>query len=218
MTPFSRITIGENLAVAGGVDLTPWQIEGQYLEACNCEAICPCRMIGGVPGGRSTYGECFGLLSWHIDVGAAGPLDLAGLNVALACRYHDDEAGSPWSLFLYLDERGDAGQRAALEAIFLGGAGGEHVLRLPWVRKPRFVLNVRRSRIEFDGESVRVEDRAVIRATRQVASEDEVRCGIPGYDEPGKELYADGLEVHDDPFDYALTGKCAYRSVFNYTS
>jgi hypothetical protein len=199
------------------VDLTPWHAKGEYFEACNCEAICPCRMIGGIPGGRSTYGECFGLLSWHVDEGAAGALDLAGLNVALACRYHDDEPGSPWSIVLYVDESGDADQRAALEAIFLGAAGGERILRLPWVRKPRFVLEVRPSRIEFDAESVRVEHRAIIRATRRVAGQDEVRCVIPGYEEPGNELYADELAVHDDPFDYTLTGKCAYRSAFHYS-
>jgi hypothetical protein len=200
------------------MDLKPWHVEGEYLEACNCEAICPCRMIGGVPGGRSTYGECFGLLGWHVDQGAAGALDLAGLNVALACRYDDDEPGSPWSLVLYVDQGGDGKQRAALEAIFLGAAGGERILRLPWVRKPRFVLDVRPSRIDFDGESVRVEDRATIRATRRVETPDEVRCAIPGYEEAGHELFADELAVHDEPFDYALTGRCAYRSVFHYSS
>jgi hypothetical protein len=200
------------------MDLTPWRVQGEYLEACNCEAICPCRMIGGVPGGRSTYGECFGLLSWHIDEGSAGARDLAGLSVALACRYHDDERGSPWSLVLYVDEGGDAEQRAALEAIFLGAAGGERILRLPWVRKPRFVLDVRPSSIDFDGESVRVKDRATIRAARRVETEDDVRCVIPGYEEAGYELYADELAVHDEPFDYALTGTCAYRSVFHYSS
>ena len=200
------------------MDLKPWHVEGQYLEACNCEAICPCRMIGGIPGGRSTYGECFGLLSWHIDQGAAGAQDLAGLNVAVACRYHDDEPGSPWSIVLYVDESGDTEQRAALEAIFLGAAGGERILRLPWVRKPRFVLDVRPSRIEVDGESVRVEEQAIIRATRRVAGQDDVRCVIPGYEERGYELYADELAVHDEPFDYTLTGKCAYRSAFQYSS
>ena len=49
--------------------MVPWQISGSYLEACNCEAICPCRRIGGRPGGRSTYGECFGALSWIVDAG-----------------------------------------------------------------------------------------------------------------------------------------------------
>ncbi len=198
-------------------DLT-YHVRGAYFESCNCEAICPCRMIGGVPGGRSTYGECFGLLSWHIEDGSAGALDLTGLSVALACRYDDDEPGSPWSIVLYLDESGDAEQRAALEAIFLGAAGGERILRLPWIRKPSFVIDVRPSRIEFGGESVRVEDRATIRATRRVETDDDVRCVIPGYEESGHELYADELAVHDEPFDYALTGNCAYRSVFHYSS
>jgi hypothetical protein len=215
MTPFARITIGENLAV---VELTPWRVQGEYLESCNCEAICPCRMIAGVHGGRSTYGECFGLLSWHIEDGSAGAFDLKGLTVALACRYDDDEPGSPWSIVLYLDESGDAEQRAALEAIFLGAAGGERILRLPWIRKPSFVIDVRPSRIEFDGESVRVEDRAKIRATRRFETDADVRCVIPGYEESGHELYADELAVHDEPFDYVLTGNCAYRSVFHYSS
>jgi hypothetical protein len=167
------------------VELTPWRVQGEYVESCNCEAICPCRMIGGVPGG---------------------------------CRYDDDEPGSPWSLVLYLDETGGAEQRAALESIFLGAIGGERILRLPWVRKPSFVIDVRPSRLEFDGESVRVEDRATLRATRRVETDDDVRCVIPGYEEPGYELYADELAVHDDPFGYALTGNCAYRSAFHYTS
>ena len=200
------------------VALTPWRIEGRYLESCNCDAICPCRMVHGVPGGRSTHGECLGLLAWGIEAGSAGPLDLSGLNVALACRDHDDEAGSPWSIVLYVDESADAGQRGALEAIFLGRAGGAHVLRLPWIRKSRFVFDVRASRIDFLDGSLRVEDRAAIRATRPVDEGEYVRCGIPGYDEPGQELYADRLAVRDDPFDFAFEGNCAYRSTFHYSS
>ena len=198
-----------------------WHVEGAYLESCNCEAICPCRMIDRVPGGRSTYGECFGVLAWHVESGSAGDVELSGLNVALAVRYHDDEPGSPWSIVLYVDEAGDDAQRKALETIFLGDGGGEHVLKLPWVRKPRLLLDVRPSRIEFGGDFVRVKERASIRATRPVAQGVEtsvVRCGIPGYDEPGEELYADELAVHDEPFDYALTGNCAFRSVFHYSS
>jgi len=197
---------------------TPWRVEGEYLESCNCEAICPCRMTAGVLGGRSAYGECFGLLSWHLTTGSAGSLDLTGLGVALALRYLDDEPGSPWTLVLYVDETGSTEQRDALEAIFLGRAGGERILRLPWVRKPSFVVGVRPSRIEFDGAQVRVGERARIRATRPVEDQDDVRCVIPGYEEPGRELYADVLAVHDDPFDYELSGNCAYRSEFHYAS
>ena len=34
-----------------------WRIRGSYFESCNCDAICPCRRIDGVPGGRSTHGD-----------------------------------------------------------------------------------------------------------------------------------------------------------------
>ena len=53
---------------------TPWRIAGRYFESCNCDAICPCRMIDGVEGGRSTHGICFGVLSWLIDEGRAAVL------------------------------------------------------------------------------------------------------------------------------------------------
>src|SRR5436305_4445665 len=39
-----------------------YRVRGSYFESCNCEAICPCRKIGSTLGGRSTYGECYGVL------------------------------------------------------------------------------------------------------------------------------------------------------------
>src|SRR5436190_18558050 len=128
-------------------DLKPWRIGGTYLESCNCDAICPCRRVGGRKGGRSTYGVCMGALSWAIGRGAAGAVELAGLNVAMALRYDDDEPGSPWDFLLYLDERADERQRAALEAIFLGRLGGTPGEQFPWVWKPSRPLGVRAAAI-----------------------------------------------------------------------
>ena len=91
-------------ATAGA--LTPWRIKGSYFESCNCEAICPCRMVSGVKGGRSTYGICFGVLSWLVEDGKAGEVDLTGLAAAFVIRYDDDEPGSPWSFIVHVDERG----------------------------------------------------------------------------------------------------------------
>src|SRR5436189_42365 len=91
-----------------------WRMTGTYLESCNCDAICPCRTIGGRPGGRSTHGICEGSQSWRIEDGRAGDLDLSGIDVVLAARYDDDEAGSPWSFYLYLDDGADERQREAL--------------------------------------------------------------------------------------------------------
>src|SRR5262249_29465709 len=74
-----------------------WRLRGTYLEACNCQPICPCRRIGGRDGGRSTYGVCWGVLSWLIADGYVGEVDLAGLAVVIAMSYSDDEEGSPWT-------------------------------------------------------------------------------------------------------------------------
>src|SRR5436305_10162190 len=96
----------------GGDPEVSWRIRGTYFESCNCDAICPCRRIDSVAGGRSTHGICLGVLSWLIEEGDAAGTDLAGLAVALAIRYDDDEPGAPWMWILYLDERASEEQQA----------------------------------------------------------------------------------------------------------
>jgi hypothetical protein len=101
-----------------------WAVAGSYFEACNCEAVCPCRTVGERAGGRSTYGICQFALSWQISQGRADRLRLYDLGVVMAGWYDDDEPGSPWRVSLYLDERAGHEQHAALAAIFLGRASG----------------------------------------------------------------------------------------------
>src|SRR5436305_15349452 len=101
-----------------------WHIAGDYFESCNCEAICPCRTVGSRAGGRSTYGECLGVLSWLIREGDADGVDLAGLATAFVARYHDDEPRSPWRFVVHVDERGSDEQREALAEILPGPRGG----------------------------------------------------------------------------------------------
>jgi hypothetical protein len=129
---------------------TKWHIRGSYFESCNCDAICPCRRIDDVPGGRSTHGICTGVLSWLIDEGHAAETDLAGLTVALAIRYDDDEPGSPWSWILYLDEGASEKQLTALEDIFTGRLGGDAQTHFPWAWKASELLAVRPVAIELD--------------------------------------------------------------------
>jgi hypothetical protein len=200
----------------------PWRIAGSYLESCNCEAICPCRRVGDTAGGRSTYGVCFGALSWLIEDGRAGDFSLAGLAVVLVYRYDDDEPGSPWQLVLHVDERGDDDQREALAGIFLGGLGGERVRVLPWVRKPSDVHAVRVSPVmiarDDRGGSVQIGRAVSMRASRPVETGQRVSCIVPGHDREGAELYADELRVRDEPFEWELAGNCAFTTAFEYVS
>lgn len=200
----------------------PWRIAGTYFESCNCDAICPCRMVGGVPGGRSTYGVCFGVLSWQIVEGHVGSISLAGLNAALVLRYDDHEAGSPWRFNVHIDERGDDEQRKALADLLTGKLGGKSVLGLPWLRKPSTLLGVKVSRIEIensdDGHEVWIGETIEMRASRKVETDQVVSCVIPGHHHPGTELCSDTLAVSDDPFEWELTDTCAFVTDFDYRS
>ena len=197
-----------------------YRVRGAYFESCNCDAICPCRMIGGVPGGRSTYGVCFGVLAWRIDEGHVDDVELDGLLAALVVRYDDDEPGSPWSVLLHVDERADESQHEAIAQVFLGGVGGPHISKLPWVRKARRLIGVRTSPIELvpdgDGYRLGVGSSVSLRATTRVVTDEPVACGIPGYDRIGHELYADELVVEEEKFAWELAGNCAYESDFDY--
>ena len=199
-----------------------WTIAGDYFESCNCEAICPCRMVAGAPGGRSTYGICMGVLSWLVREGHADGVDLGGLAAAFVIRYDDDEPGSPWSFVVHVDERGAEEQRRALADILTGRLGGDDILRLPWVRKPSEELAVRTSPIDLrfggDGTELRVGRAVELTATRPYPTEDRVSCVIPGHHIAGTEYYADRLAVHDEPFEWELAGNCAFVCTFSYSS
>ena len=207
-----------------GIEATylPWQISGSYLEACNCEAICPCRTVGDKKGGRSTEGICLGSLSWQIDEGKAGRADLAGLRAVLAMRYDDDEPGSPWDFFLYIDERADRRQSEALEGIFLGRLGGTPEVQFPWVWKESRLIGIRRVSIQIDHTPGRGWFRAggqvTVRVREPVADSEAVTCVIPGHHQQGREVIADRLAMTDGVLDVQLSGKCGYESSFVYSS
>jgi hypothetical protein len=203
-------------------DYLPWAISGTYLEACNCEAICPCRRVDGRAGGRSTYGICKGALSWQIDRGHAGEVELAGLRAVLALTYDDDEPGSPWSFWLYLDERGEERQRDALEQIFLGRLGGTPDKQFPWAWKPSDLLGVRAVAIEVDHTAAegwfRAGEYVSVRISAPISEQAEVTCVIPGHHQPGRELHSDLVKVEDDPLAFEVHGRCGYESKFDYSS
>ena len=203
-------------------DYLPWAISGTYLEACNCEAICPCRTVGEKKGGRSTYGVCLGSLSWTIEEGQAGEVSLEGLRVVLALRYEDDEPGSPWSFFLYLDERADDRQREALEGIFLGRLGGTPDLQFPWVWKPSDLLGVRSVAIEVDhtpgGGWFRAGSQVSVRIRQPLDQQEPVTCVIPGHHRDGREVVAELLEVSDGDLEFEFTGRCGYEATYAYSS
>ena len=199
-----------------------WRISGSYLEACNCEAICPCRRIGGRPGGRSTYGECLGALSWIIDDGYAGDVELAAMRAVMAIRYHDDEPGSPWTYVLFVDADGDERQRRALADIFTGRLGGTADRQFPWVVKPTAFKGVEAAKLEVDHTPgrgwFRAGGKVEVRISHPVADQEPVTCVIPGHHREGRELFSELVDVNAGPLAFSVAQRCAYETTFDYSS
>jgi hypothetical protein len=199
-----------------------WEISGSYLEACNCDPICPCRRIDNVSGGRSTHGVCVGALSWRIQTGHVGDVELAGLQVVLASRYDDDEPGSPWTYVLYLDERATEPQLEALEGIFTGRLGGAAEDHFPWAWKPSDLLDVRPVEIEIDHTPgrgwFRAGDEVSVKIRAPYEGESTVTCVIPGHDRTGSEVHAESIQVAADGLSFEVRDRCGFESSFSYSS
>jgi hypothetical protein len=151
------------------------------------------------------------VLSWRVDEGEAGGVDLSGSGALMTYTYDDDEPGSPWTLVLHVDGPDE------LADVLLGRLGGGHVGTLPWVRKPNASVEVRNARIEFGDGEARLGDSIVLRATTPFETNSTVSCIVPGHDRPGTELVNDQVVVHDPPFGFELRGTCAFRRDFDYS-
>jgi len=201
----------------------PWRVRGSYFEACNCDAICPCRSVHRRPSGPSTYGVCFGSLSWHILDGHAGTIDLRDLKVVISLRYHDEvQPSTKWEVICYVDERANDEQLAAVADIFLGRAGGTVVRQ--YGRAIGEVHDVKRARISVEHVQPRKRIDVVgflrVEAEAPASEAGDVQCGIPGYDHPGTELFGEVLRSEDEPFEWAIVGKrnASFASDFDYSS
>ncbi len=211
------------MATQGSGTEADWRVRGSYFEACNCEAICPCRSVGGRAGGPSSFGECFGALSWHVQQGHADGIELSNLQVVMSIRYFDRvHPSTPWEVVLYVDRAADDAQMAAIADIFLGRAGGT-VARLygPAIGE---VHVVRSARITLEHAEPRkrigVVGYLTVEAEGDASAPGDVRCGIPGFDHPGTELHGEGLRSTDPELRWEVRGRrhAAFATDFDYSS
>lgn len=99
-----------------------WKAAGDWFDVCKCNIPCPCTFAQA-----PSYGDCEGVLAYHIKKGNYGDTPLDGLNVLMVGGF----TGNAWAgeaknsrMAFFFDERGDERQREALQMIFMGKAGG----------------------------------------------------------------------------------------------
>jgi hypothetical protein len=97
-----------------------WYAKGDWFDVCKCSIPCPCTFAQA-----PTFGDCDGVLAWHVREGRYGDVVLDGLNVlALGAFKGNVWAGAKITLGIFLDSRANDRQRDALQTIFGGRAGG----------------------------------------------------------------------------------------------
>jgi hypothetical protein len=194
-----------------------WKLTGGYFEACNCDAACPCVLLG-----PPTQGECTLLVAWHIDKGNFAGTSLDGLNVALAVHSPGHMLQTKWRAAMYLDERAAEAQRDAIVKIFSGQSGG-HFANLAACTGE--VLGVSSVAIEFRAEgrhrAVKIGTVAEM-AVEAVpgAGDAEVTianlpfCLVPGI--PAVAAKSQHLSFHDHGYSWEITNKNSFYSAFAY--
>jgi hypothetical protein len=109
---------------------TRWWAKGLLFENCSCQLICPAHVSFKQ---FCENDRCTGHWSMHVAEGRYGEVVLDSLNIVIVFDSPVQMYTGHWTQVFYVDERADAAQRAALETIFRGQAGG------PWETLARFV-------------------------------------------------------------------------------
>ena len=95
--------------------LSEWTMQGTEVANCNCECGCPCQ-FSRLP----THGNCKALVFVQIDNGRFGDVPLDGLRWGILAAWPGPIHKGNGTLQAIVDERADAKQRAALEAVAHG--------------------------------------------------------------------------------------------------
>jgi hypothetical protein len=98
-----------------------WHVAGDWFDVCKCAIPCPCTFAQ-----EPTFGDCDGVLAYHIRQGRYGDVSLDGLNLLGLGHFKGNIWGGETKavMALFIDDRASEAQRGALRQIWGGQAGG----------------------------------------------------------------------------------------------
>lgn len=102
-----------------------WYVNGEYLESCNCELLCPCMLSAYPPNDiMPTYVHCDLILAYYVDEGKYEDIDISGLAHMIVCYTPREMKWHNWSIAHYYDQSATPEQQEAMLQIFTGKVGG----------------------------------------------------------------------------------------------
>ena len=180
--------------------MATWQIEGQYMETCNCTYLCPC--ISSNLTATPTEGDCKAAIAMRIDKGQKDGLQLDGLAFIVMLESPKAMAEGNMTVGLIVDERATDAQVEAITAIATGAAGGPMANLAPLVGR---IAGVEKRPISFEMNGMNF----AVKAGDLV---DQACEGVASAVRPNEPLYLDNT-AH--PVSSRLGLAKATRTLFN---
>ena len=97
----------------------PYELEGDLLEVCDCNVLCPC-WIGEDPDN----GTCDTILAYKMRKGNINGTDVTGLSLALMAHIPGNILKGNWRVAVFVDEKASKAQEDALLGVWTGKLGG----------------------------------------------------------------------------------------------
>lgn len=123
-----------------------YSVEGQLLEVCTCNILCPC-WVGEDPD----EGYCDAIVGWHINSGNIEGVDVTGRNFAMLVHIPGNILAGNWEARLYLDQDITDEQQEGILNVWSGKLGGAITDLASLVTD---IKSVERTNIIFDVEGV----------------------------------------------------------------
>ena len=123
-----------------------YSVEGQLLEVCTCNVLCPC-WVGEDPD----EGYCESIVGWHIKEGEIEGVNVSGRTLAMLVHIPGNILDGHWKVRLYLDQDTSDEQQEGILNLWGGKLGGAITDLTSLVED---IQSVEKTDLSFDVEGV----------------------------------------------------------------
>jgi len=122
-----------------------WHLDGQYVENCSCDVICPCTWSNLAR--PATNDDCRAVLGFQVERGEIEGVDVTGRTVVIAVLSPKMMVEGNWRAGLLVDDDATDEQIGLLTRVFTGDLGGPMAGLAPLITE---FIGAERAKIDLD--------------------------------------------------------------------